>query len=269
MIATLFKHEFRRTLRWFALIVLAGLVITGLSTLLAVALPAPLNSLFTVVSVIGALAVPGLVPVWMGVEFYRSSYSKTGYLTRALPVSGTTIFWVKLVHAYALSLLSVAVGFSLMYISGIGFTVAGGGTVAELNRSVAGGWAVVTDAPGWVVALVIALVMLLPLQWLTSYFFAATVGSESWSNRMGVGGPVLVWFLFYIACQAAGLAGAFIPLQVAFVDGALRLQTEVLDIFTMDSNNIVPIGVFLGILAVALAAIVWASVSFDKKVELR
>lgn len=270
MIATLFKHEARRTLRWFCLIVLAGLAITGLSTLLAVVLPAPLNILFAVLSAAGAVAVPALVPISLGIEFYRSSYSKTGYLTRALPVKGTTIYWVKLAHAYALSLLSVLVGLGLLYICAISFAVTGGSTVADLNRSLARGWDVITGTPGWAVVLVVALLMLLPLQWLASYFFAASVGSESWSNKLGLGGPVLVWFLFYVACQLAGLLGAFIPLQVTYLDGALRVRTDVLpDILTMDSNNIVPVGVFLGIFAVAFAAIVWGSVSFAKKAELR
>ncbi|WP_040284216.1 hypothetical protein [Tessaracoccus massiliensis] len=269
MIATLFKHESRRTLRWFALIVLAGVVVAGSSALLAAVLPAPLNGLFAVLGAIGAGAVPGIVPIWLGIEFYRSSYSRTGYLTRALPVKGTTIFWVKLAYAYVLSLLSVVVGLALMYVAAIGFTVAGGGTVGDLNRSLADTWAIIVETPGWVVAMVVALLFLLPLQWLASYFFAATRGSEAWSNKLGLGGPILVWFLFYFASQAAGLLGALIPLQVAFVDGALRLQAQWLNIFTMDDQNIVPVGVFLGIALVSLVAIVWAAVSFDRKAELR
>lgn len=269
MIATLFKHELRRTLRWFLLVALVGVAVTGFSTLLAVLLPSSLGGLFSVLAVIGAGAVPGVVPLWLGIDFYRSSYSKTGYLTRALPVPGTTIFWVKFANAYLLSLLATVVGVGLGYWAGFAFTAVGGGTLADHNRAVAQFWVSVTAAPWWVVVLVALFVALMPLQWLASYFLAATVGSEAWSSKLGLGGPIIVWFVFYFASQAVGMLGALIPVQLVIGDGSVALRTQFINIFSMDSQNVVPIGVFIAIFTLSVAAIVWASVSFDRLVELR
>ena len=269
MIATLFKHEVRRTIKWFALIILAARAIVGLATLIAVLLKGTIGNIFAGLALVAAIAVPAAVPIWMGVEFYRSSYSKTGYLTRALPVKGTTIYWVKVIVAYLMSLTAILVGFGLVYLANIGITVAAGGSVDDVNRWVANAWDALAAAPGWLVAVMVLGVALLPLQWLASFFVAATVGSEGWANKLGLGGPILVWFLSYAATQTVALLGALIPLQLVIGDGGFSVQTELLNIFGMNDGNIIPLGVFIGIFVAALAGIVWASVSFDRKAELR
>lgn len=269
MIANLFKHEFRRTLPWFGLTTVVGAAVVGLSVLLAALLPAPLNGLFSVLGIGGTILVPTAVTIWLGIHFYRSSYSKTGYLTRALPVRGTTIYWVKFAVAYGLSLLSLVVAAGLGYLAGIGFTLAGGGTLADFNAALASGWDWITSAPGWALAMIVIVVLLMPVQWLASFYLASTVGSEAWASKFGVGGPVLMWFAFYVGSQIVGLLAALLPLRVMVGEGGPTLQTGFLNIFALNSNDVIPVGVFLGIFAVALAAIAWASVSFDRKVELR
>lgn len=269
MIANLFKHEFRRTLPWVGLIAAVGAAVVGLSVALAVLLPAPLSGFFSILGVGGALIVPTAVTIWLGVHFYRSSYSKTGYLTRALPVRGTTIYWVKFAVAYGLSVLSLVVAAGLAYLAGIGFTVAGGGALADFHSALASGWDWITSAPGWALAMIVIVVLLMPVQWLASFCLASTVGSEAWSSKFGLGGPVLVWFAFYVGSQMVGLLAALIPIQVMVRESGVTLETGFLNIFTLNSNDVIPVGVFLGIFALAFAAIVWGSVSFDRKVELR
>lgn len=269
MIANLFKHEFRRTLGPFGLITALGVAVVGLSVLLAVLLPAPLNSLFSILGLGGMVLVPTAVTVWLGIHFYRSSYSKTGYLTRALPVRGTTIYWVKFIVAYGLILLSLLVAAGLAYLAGIGFTVAGGGTVADLNATVASVWDWIGSAPGWALAMIVIVVLLMPVLWLASFYLAATVGNEAWASKFGLGGPVMVWFAFYIGSQLVGLLAALLPVQVLIADSGVTLNTSFLNIFAMNSNDVIPVGVFPGLFVMALAAIVWGSVSFDRKAELR
>ncbi|GAA4906496.1 hypothetical protein GCM10025789_27360 [Tessaracoccus lubricantis] len=270
MVGKLIKHEVRRTLRWYLTIIAGAGLVVGLATLAAVLLPAPLNSLFTVLGAIGTFAVPTVIPVWLGIDFYRSSYTKTGYLTRALPVKGSTIYWVKLLYAYVLSLVALVVSLGLGYVAAIGFTVVGGGTVGDLNQGVSDTLAMIGDVlPGWAVAACLVLVLLWPFVWLASYYFAAAIGSEAWSSKMGVGGPILVWFLFYTASQVAGLLGAFIPLYLVFTEAGVELEVGVVNIFTTEAQNLLPVGVFLMMYVLTAVAIAWASVSFDKKVELR
>lgn len=269
MIANLFKHEFRHTLPGFGLIAAVGAAVVGGSVLLTVLLPAPLNAIFSILGIGGAIIVPTAVVIWLGIHFYRSSYSKTGYLTRALPVRGSTIYWVKFAVAYGLSLLSLLVGAALAYLAGIGFTVAGGGTVADLNAYLASAWDWITSAPGWALAMIAIVVLMMPVQWLASFYLASTVGSEAWSSKFGLGGPILVWFAFYVGSQMVGLLAALLPIQVMVTDGGVALETGFRNIFAMNTNDVIPVGVFLGIFALAFVAIAWGSVSFDRKVELR
>ncbi|MCG6566624.1 hypothetical protein [Tessaracoccus sp. ZS01] len=271
MVGKLIKHEIRRTLRWYLIIVGGAVLVVGLATLAAVLLPAPVNTLFAVLTAIGAFAVPTAVPVWLGFDFYRSSYSKTGYLTRAIPVKGSTIYWVKLLYAYVLSVIALVVSAGLGYLAAVSFALVGGGSVGGVNDAIAGALdAMGRMLPGWVIVLLIALILVWPFVWLASYYFAAAVGSEAWSSKMGIGGPVLVWFLFYVAGQVAAILGAFLPLQMVFDEaGMVGFQARLVNIFTIEEQSVVPVGMFLAMLVLSAVAIVWASVSFDKKVELR
>ncbi|MDO5677645.1 MAG: hypothetical protein Q4G35_09105 [Propionibacteriaceae bacterium] len=270
MVGTLIKHEARRTLRWYGLILLAGVVIVGFAYLATVLLPPPLQGFFSVLTFLGTGALIGVVPIWLGIDFYRSSYSKTGYLTRALPVKGSTIYWTKLGFAYVLSLGTILVGLVLGYVATLAFEIAAGGTVEAVNESLRQLLhAIVNEVPLWVTLLILALVLLWPLTWLASYYFAAAVGSEAWASRMGVGGPILVWFLFYAASQIIGLLGALIPLQLFFGNGSPHIGFEMLDFANIEDQQALPLGVFLAMFLLSAVAIVWASVSFDRKAELR
>lgn len=269
MVGTLIKHEARRTMRWYLLILVGAFLVVGLAVVAAVLLPHSIAGLFGVIAIIGAAVVPGAVPVWLGVDLYRSSYGRTGYLTRALPVKGSTIYWVKLLYAYALSLLALAFGAGLAYLAAIGFVVSGGGAVRDVNEWVSTTVRLLGELPGWFLAAMLLLVVLWPLVWLASYYFAATVGSEAWINKLGLGGPILMWFAFYTAGQMAALLGIFLPLQVAFGEGTPVLQARMIDLSALDGQDVLPVGVFLTMLLVSFVGIVWASVSFDRKVELR
>ena len=65
MIANLFKHEFRRTLPGFGLIAAVGAAVVGGSVLLTVLLPAPLNAIFSILGIGGAIIVPTAVVIWL------------------------------------------------------------------------------------------------------------------------------------------------------------------------------------------------------------
>lgn len=270
MVGKLIKHEIRRTLRWYLIAIGCAALVGGLSSLAAGLLPAPLNGLFSVTAVVAAVAVPSAMPLLLGVDFYRSSYSKTGYLTRAIPVRGTTIYWVKLLYAYALSLLSLAVGLALGYMAAISLAVVAGGSVDDVNASISSTFEAMGELlPGWAAALLVVAVLLWPFTWLASYYLAATVGSQSWSGRMGIGGPIVVWVLFYVASQVAGLLGAFIPVHLQLGEDGFGVRTGVINIFTIEDSAIVPLGIFIMMFLLAVLAIGWGAVSFDKKAELR
>lgn len=269
MIITLIKHEVRRTLKWYATIVAGAALIVGLAALMARLLSAPLDGFFNLLAAFAAVAVGAAIPIWLGIDFYRSSYSKTGYLTRALPVKGTTIYWVKLLYAYALSLIAIVVALALTYVAAIGFSRSAGMSVAEMNAAIGEALRVIGAFPNWAIALMLVLAVLWPFVWLASYYFAATVGSEAWAHKLGVGGPVVVWFIFYAATQIVGLLGIFIPLQLEIGADTLQFSVRMIQFSDLSGESTLPMGVFITMFALTAVAIGWAAVSFDRKAELR
>lgn len=268
---TLFKHEAIRTWRWLAVLALAASLTVLVFAGGAMLLPAPLSTLLAGLSVVIALALSYAVPLLMSLDFYRSCYSKTGYFTAAIPVRGATIFTVKAVYAYLVSLLGMVLAAALLIpaniATGASSGVSAGETLAALRDALAG----IGRLPAWAILLLLAGVLLLPLVSIAPYLFAATVGSQSWINRAGFGGVVLTWFLYYVGTQVITAASLFIPPSVDLRHyPELRLTFDPLALVQAGDNApVLPIALFVVFFGVAVVGMVWARVSYDRRLELR
>lgn len=271
MIATLFKHEFKRTGRWLGLIALLMMLVVGVFLAGAFLLPSPLNSVVAFFGLIVALGAPMIVQLLLGLDFYRSTFSKTGYFTMTLPVKGATIFWVKFGYASLVAILFYLLGAGLAVVAGLGVAKAFVGSTRGYWETLREGVDALLDfAPAWLIALVILIVVLLPIAGLAHYFFAAAYGSESRFNRMGFGGVVLVWFIYYVVSQLVTLVGMLIPLNILIDGDGARWMPNSLDLFTTTSTDgVLPLGAFVAMYLLAAVAIWRTKVSLDKKVELR
>lgn len=273
MVSTLIKHEFKRTGRWFGIIALAAVLVVGAATAGAFVLGGPIGGLLAGLALIASLALPAGVQLWQGIDLYRTSYTKTGYLTRALPIKGSTIYWVKLGYAYVVALLFLLLSLGLALLAAMGIAHVSGSSTADFLGGIGDAWRVVTAyVPGWLLALGALLVLFSPLSGLATYFLAVTVGSEAWAGKLGIGGPLIVWFAYYSVSQVVALVGLFLPLNLVFEDFGQRPPVWSFDpfaLFNAGGEGVIPMGslVLAGLLTVV--AIVWASVSFDRKVELR
>ncbi|SHI66940.1 hypothetical protein SAMN02745244_00808 [Tessaracoccus bendigoensis DSM 12906] len=271
MIRTLFKHELLRTWRPFALVTLAVTLVVATFSGAAMLLPAPLNVLFAVLAVFAAAGYIVAVPLLISLDFYRSTYSKTGYFTAAIPAAGSTIFTVKAAYAYLATLLALAIGFLLQIPANIATGATSGvaprETLAMLGRALEA----IGELPAWLLAVFVVTVLLYPLVMITPFFFAATVGSEAWINRSGFGGVVLTWFLYYVATQILGVLSLFIPPSLdlrRFPD--IELLWDPMAIFKIGDNApVLPVAVFVVLFGVAIVAIGWAKVSYSRRLELR
>ena len=271
MITALFKHEILRTWRWLGLLTLGAALVVSAATLLAMIFPAPVNLAFGVVAIIVAALYPFAVQLLISLDFYRSCYSKTGYFTAAIPEKGSTIFGVKALYAYLVSLLALVLDLGLLLIAAIGIGSASGIPASATIDTLFSSLAMVWELPAWLLVSLIVIVVFLPLTGITPYFFAATVGSEAWINRSGFGGVVLVWFLFYLASQLVGVAAVFLapvadlnafPDVTVFYD-PMRLATAAND------AQYLPLGIFGWMLVMAVVGMWWAKVSYSRKLELR
>lgn len=272
MIANLFKHELLRTWK-LVLVTLGGAVlISGLGSLAVLAFPGPLGAVAGVLGFLIACVLPLAVMLGLGVDFYRSTYSRTGYLTAALPVSGASIYWVKFCFAYVVALLSLGVA---LVMGTIGFAAL---NTLDGTSTFADGWAavqVIPEAlgalPVWMQVVLVILVLLAPATGLAQYWYAVTVGSESWINKLGLGGVVLMWFAFYVASQIIAVVAIFIPPYLDLSDPfAIKVLGNPMALFAENSTNaVVPLVALLVGYLLSVVAIWWGKVSYDRRLELR
>lgn len=268
---TLFKHEVMRTWRWLALLALAAVLIVGICAGGAMLLPAPLSALLAAGAVIVSFVLIYAVPLLISLDFYRSSYSKTGYFTAAIPMPGSSIFLVKAAYGYLVSLGGLILSLGLLVPANIATGASSGVPPRETLAALRDGLEAVWQLPGWMIAVLLLGVLLFPLASIAPYYFAATVGSESWINRSGFGGVVLTWFLYYLGTQAITAVSLFIPPSVdltGFPEVSLNYDPLAL-VSAGDNAPVLPIAMFVVFFGVAIVGLAWARVSYGRRLELR
>lgn len=268
---TVLKHEIIRTRAMLGLAVGVALLLAIAGTALA-ATGWPILAELGLVLLLGVAL--GLLPacqLLLAVDYWRSSYGRTGYLTQTLPLPGPTLYWGKIVWAWLVSVATTLVS--------VGIAVAGSGVLSLRDGStrespatvLREAWTALTDVTsGWGVAAIAVLALTYVLMAPTQYFFAGSVGSQAPMNRLGVGGPVLVWLGLYVAVQVLTLASfAVVPLGVGLTDGRLSLVPfHLFAELPADSAGVMPIGFVPTLLLVSVACVVWTVRSWKRRVSL-
>ncbi len=270
---TLLKHEALRTrgilgigAGLLALLVLLGTVLSATRWPML----APLGIM------LGGIALGVLAPalqLLLTADYYRSSYSRTGYFTHALPIRGGKIYAAKVIWAWLVTIAALATSLLLAGIYWVGLATFLG---ADRNpfTAVAGLWDSITavTSTGMLIAGA-AFLLAMYLIWPVQYFFAVSRGSERPLNRWGLGGPVLVFVILYAASQVASMIGLFVlPFGLAMQDGSLgfvpySLINE-LRIGGGGDSETMPLG-FLPALLLLSAYCLWRTVrSWNRKVSL-
>jgi len=219
---TLLKHEALRTRGPLA--IGAGLIalIVLLGTLLS-AIGWPVLAQMGII--LGGIAIVVLVPgvqLLLTADYYRSSYSRTGYFTHALPIRGGRIYAAKLLWAGVVTLAALLGSLVLAGIYWVGLATNLGMDRNPLT-AVAGLWESMTAVASPAALLGGGLLILaMYLCWPVQFFFAVSRGSERSLNRWGLGGPVLVFVVLYLVSQLAGMLGLFVlPFGLGVEDGSL------------------------------------------------
>ncbi|SMY10705.1 hypothetical protein [Brevibacterium jeotgali] len=272
MITTLLAHEWQRTRVMVGAVTGIALLVVGAAALL-IAPGWPGLSLFGIL--LGAAVLCGYVPVLqvlLAVDYWRSSYGRTGYFTQTLPIRGGTIFAAKFLHMNLVILAGLLVTVLLVPLYWWG--LASGGMVdLGLFAAVRELWATITAVLSPLLMLgAVAAFLGLMLSGQAMYTFSASIGSETPINRLGFGGPVVVYLVLYGISQVLTFAALFaIPLGIGMTgDGLGLVRFDVLAEVTggAESDEVMPVA-FLAPLLLIGALCVWRTAhSWNRKVAL-
>lgn len=272
MITTLMKHEWLRT---------RGLLgtIGAIALLLLVAGTALTATGWPGISLVGMLmvmvALGGLVPVAqlaLTVHYWQSSYSRTGYFTQSLPVRGPTIYAAKLLWTLLVSLAGLV---AILGLLAAVWPVLAGQLGAERNpfavvQKMWSGFAEVASTPLLSIGLVLVVGMI--LIWPIQYFFAASVGSETPLNRLGLGGPVVAFLGLYLATQVLVFLGMVaLPWGIGMADGQLGVVRWAVfeEMAAGDAaEDVMPVGFVPVLLLVTLVCLLRTVRSWRSRVSL-
>ena len=272
MTTTLLKHEWLRTrgmlgsiLGIFALLILLGamLAMTGWVMLATLGL---------VIAIVAVLLLVPAAQLALAVDYWRVSYGRIGYFTQTLPTPGGTIFRAKFVWAMVASLGGLVATLILALFTWWAASVQFG--VPSPTSGVIGDtWATVTDvAPGWAIAGGLLLLVASYLIWPVYYYFSASVGSEQRFSGLGVGGPIVVFVLMYIAVQVLSFVGLLaVPIGLEIDESSMAfVQFNVLGEMAAGSgsSDVMPLGYLVPMALVAVYCLWRTAHSWNHKVAL-
>lgn len=272
MLTTLIKHEMLRTRKWLAVVFGAATLLTLVGALIAYAPWGILQALGSVLAFLAVGAFLYVVQVALAYDYWCSSYSRTGYFTQAIPTKGSTIYGAKILWGSIVTVVALiwnVILFVPAVFAGSRATASGLTWVSLIGGLKTG----LAAAPGWVWALSALAVVVLAIGGLAQFYFAASIGSEARINRLGIGGPVIVYFGLYLLLQVLLFVGIIaVPLGLLLSPDGAGLQivsVNFLDqVITGASPDVMPLG-FLPVLLITMGLLIWRTVvSWTKKVSL-
>lgn len=270
---TLLKHEFLRTKGLLGLVGGIAVLVAGSGILLALTGWPLLSMLGIAATLVVVLALVPTTQIILLVDFWRSSFGRMGYLTQTLPTKGSTIYLAKLIWAWVASLVAAALSVGLFLLAWPAAASGMGGSMGDAYAALREGWALFTEiAPTWGVITAVLAALALVLIWPVQYYFAASVGSQAPMNRLGMGGPVLIFLGLYVATQVLVFVSfAAVPLAIGMRGDQLGVvRFDLFAEMAAGNNNaeVMPFGFFPALLLITLVALVWSVRSWNRKVSL-
>lgn len=265
MVGKLMKHEWRRTRGILGIMTLIAIGIGVIAWIGSMISPIVFGPAF-MIGVLVASLLPFATQVYLAMHLYQTTYGRRGYFEHAIPVKGSTLLLTKYLYAAIVSVFSLALSAILIYLLHLGERNIGSSTVAGFGQA----WELLGQWSPWAQPLVIVGGLLTVLSYLAHFYFSVTVGSESWINKQGVMGPVLVFVLAYVGLQLVSFLGLlFIPPAYSIERGQWEWGIPFLTLVNnSDSGSLPAMAIVLSF--VASGVLLWrAVVSVNKKLELR
>lgn len=270
MYAALLKNEARLQARPLASYLGVALAVYA-GGLILMLLRIPMMSGIGSIATIGAcLLLAVSVPVLLVWRYYASMYGREGYLTHAVPARHTTLYGAKFSWALGVWLVSLLLATAMVLGFFIAQTITTGGTAADAWMTLAAGLAEIGTVPVIVFAawLVVGIVI-----YVAQFGWIITFGMEERFRSVGLGGPVLVWFLTYVVLQVLTLACLLlIPIGISFDLKQVVFTSflpELVASFDGAEPSFVPLGWVPLLLATLPVYIVWTLRSLKNHTSLR
>ena len=219
MFATLLMEEARTQARRNAGVIGIMTVITAGFILLSLLDLPVVSSLLLMGAFVALGAIPAVVSVQVGIEYWASMYGARGYLTMSLPVRGRVIFAAKTLYAVIAVLASAAVAMLL----GVGwfasFAHLLGVTLEEFLQPVRQ----MISEMGTGTVLFCGLVLVESYVLVVIEVAAVmSIGAQGRWNRLGFGAPAIGLVILYAVNQVVALAATLLlPLSLDMTSGRI------------------------------------------------
>lgn len=270
MSLTVFKYEWLRTRGPLGLLLAIAAAMVLFSSLLFwfnFPMLVTFGLLFATIATFGLLP---LAQLYLAFDYWRASYSKTGYFTHTVPLPGGVIFRTKLVWQLLVSvvLLIPSAVFGLILVGG--WNRSNGDPFnpfpfVEMLWNEAAAYIPTWMSVGFLLFMLYS-VLLLSVQ----YVFCCSIGAEGRWQSLGGGGPIVIYLILYGVMQVVTVIAIFaIPLGVNMTPGQIGFEVApVTELFNDPYAEIVPIG-FIPVFLIAAPLLIWrTNVSWTKKTQL-
>ncbi|MSS83743.1 hypothetical protein FYJ24_03000 [Actinomycetaceae bacterium WB03_NA08] len=262
MTSKLLKYEYLRTRDGILIIWAIALGIATVGCLMILMKIPALSSLGLAFAVMVTVLLIPATQLYLGIDYWASSYRREGYLTQTLPIPGPRIYWAKLAWAVIATVVSaiIAVLLALAIVASAGEL----GTLANWWDQVLE----ITPAWAFIVVGIVAVTYLFNL--VISLFFAATLGSIEPLNRWGIGGPVVIMVASYFVTQMTLLLTILlIPVGIGLGPSGMELHTfSFASLFTSNTVEFMPVGWIPAVVILSLIQIFWAARLWRKGASL-
>ncbi len=275
MVATLMKHEIKRTTKPLLVFIGIGFLVQLLASLgmWLTSQSAGISGFFILLDLLG-IAVVAIGPVaYLVVDYWRTNYTTTGYLTQTIPAPGATKYWTKLFWSAITLFISAGLTLaSIVWLLAIFGIIKGhGGFGAPVRNTFSVLHEILSMLPGGLMVAIICYLIILVLTEIIPLYFSISVGFEAWARRLGkFGGPIVTWVGYYVVCQLLGVISIYVlRLGISLEPGTVgSIVTYSIGDFIQGANPVMPLTAFLIVPILAIILAVRTAYSWNKKVTL-
>ena len=278
MIAKLYRLEMKETGRIAKVIYPLMIFVTMAAALLSFLNISVVTGFSNTISILALIFCSTYLIAMTVRNDYHNFQGKRGYLFRAIPAKSTDFLLSRLAY-YITYFLGTLIIFALLLMTLIEVS-----SDTPVFRLVGLFLTEAVFSSGWGIGFAVY-VLLSGLITIIALIFVITVGSEAKLHRLGAGGPVLLYLIYYIAGQILTLVSMFlIPLGVRIsfdpaTDALINVElvTEGMLRFFLDSLGsgadpnyaIIGLGFIFTQILLAVVMVILTYHSFDKKFSLR
>ena len=205
---------------------------------------------FNMLSILGFILCGVAILIFTVINDYQNQQGKRSYFFRSIPAQGSAILGSRITYYatyYFSTILMIIIGLTLRLVAD---DVTNMGIPFHMAFNVYKDLYPITKMVG----IMIFLVIYTGTEFIISMMFAITIGSHAKFKSLGIGGPVLVYFLHYIAMQIINLISIlFIPIAIKLpenFDSGFKFEIvfqsmmpEINKLFSAQSNEIRVFGI--------------------------